>query len=101
MFDLSKFFSRKNTSKNVAKDRLKLVLIHDRANVNPSFLNTIKDEIMQVLRKYMNIGDEALDIHITSTESEDGSRMVPALVANIPIRDVKVNQDDDSKGNIA
>ena len=47
MLDLSKIFTRKKTdTSRIAKDRLKLVLVHDRANVEPDFLETIKDEIM-------------------------------------------------------
>ena len=49
MLDLSRIFGRKSNSKDTAKDRLKLVLVHDRANVSPEFLEQIKDEIMQVI----------------------------------------------------
>ena len=89
MLDLSKIFGRKNRSKDVAKDRLKLVLVHDRVNVSPDFLETIKDEIMQVLAKYMDIADSGLDINITTAQSEDGKSQVPALTANIPIKNMK------------
>lgn len=89
MLDLSKIFVRKNRSKDVAKDRLKLVLVHDRVNVSPDFLETIKDEIMQVLAKYMDIADSGLDINLTTAQSEDGKSQVPALTANIPIKNMK------------
>ena len=89
MLDLSKIFSRKNRSKDTAKDRLKLVLVHDRANVSPEFLEKIKDEIMQVLAKYMDVSDEGLDINITTAQSEDGKSAVPAITANIPIKSLK------------
>ncbi len=89
MLDLSKIFGRRNTSKDVAKDRLKLVLVHDRANVSPDFLETIKDEIMQVLAKYMDVADSGLDIQLTTAQSEDGKSLVPALTANIPIKNMK------------
>ncbi|MDR1392249.1 MAG: cell division topological specificity factor MinE [Clostridiales bacterium] len=93
MFDLSsltsKIFGRKNASKDVAKGRLKLVLIHDKANVNSDLLKIIKSEIMQVLMKYTDATNEDIDIHITSTESEDGEGFVPALTANIPIKNMK------------
>ena len=85
--DFFKFFSKKS-SKDVAKDRLKLVLMGDRG-VPPELLEKIKVEIMQVLEKYLEIQDDALDIQITKTQSEDGERMVPALVANIPIKQMK------------
>ncbi len=89
MLDLSKIFGKKNRSKDVAKDRLKLVLVHDRVNVSPDFLETIKDEIMQVLAKYMDIADSGLDINLTTAQSEDGKSQVPALTANIPIKNMK------------
>ena len=89
MIDLSKIFSRKNRSKDTVKDRLKLVLVHDRANVSPEFLKKIKDEIMQVLAKYVDVSEGELDINITTAQSEDGKSRVPAITANIPIKSIK------------
>ncbi len=90
MMDLFKFFSKKKeTSKDVAKERLKLVLIHDRSNVSPQFLEMVKSEIIKVIQNYMEIDEEALDIQLTKTNSDDGERVVPALVANIPIKGMK------------
>lgn len=89
LLDLSKFFVKSKSSKDVAKERLKLVLIHDRANVSPQFLEMVKGEIIKVISHYMEVDEAALDIQLTRTKSEDGQRMVPALVANIPIRNVK------------
>lgn len=89
LLDLSKLFGKTKTSKDVAKERLKLVLIHDRANVSPQFLEMVKGEIIKVIRNYMDIDEQALDIQMTTTKSEQGNRMVPALVANIPIINVK------------
>lgn len=95
MFDIFKFFQRNNTgnSKDIAKDRLKLVLVHDRANVSPVFLETVKTEIVAVLKKYMDINDDDFDIQLTETKDENGRRIVPALIANIPIKNMK----DDKK----
>ncbi|NLX76779.1 MAG: cell division topological specificity factor MinE [Clostridiaceae bacterium] len=81
--------SRKRTSKDVAKERLKLVLIHDRANVSPQFLEMVKGEIIKVIQNYMEIDEEALDIQLTKTVSEESDSVVPALIANIPIKSVK------------
>jgi cell division topological specificity factor len=89
LLDLAKLFGRSKTSKDVAKERLKLVLIHDRANVSPQFLEMVKGEIIKVIQNYMDIDEGALDIQLTRTKSEDGDNVVPALVANIPIRNVK------------
>ncbi|HOJ12422.1 MAG TPA: cell division topological specificity factor MinE [Clostridiales bacterium] len=88
-FDLFKFFSRPRASKEVAKERLKLVLIHDRANVSPQFLEMIKSEIIKVITNYIDVDEESLDIQLTRTKSDDGESIVPALVANIPIKSLK------------
>ena len=87
--DLLKLFSRTKTSKDVAKERLKLVLVHDRANVSPQFLEMVKGEIIKVISHYMDIEENSLDIQMTRTKSEDGERFVPALIANIPIKNMK------------
>ena len=83
--DIFSFFKKKSGSKDTAKDRLKLILMHDRGDVSPELLENIKNDILEVLRKYVEIDiDQELDLQITQTDSEFGS--VPALVANIPIR---------------
>lgn len=89
MLDIFKFFSKNKNSKEVAKERLKLVLIHDRANVSPQFLEMVKGEIIKVIQNYMDIDEGALDIQLTRAKSDEGNRTVPALIANIPIRNVK------------
>lgn len=89
MLDFSKFFGKPNNSKDVAKDRLKLVLIHDRANVSPQLLEMMKSEIIKVITNYMDIDENALDIQLTRVKSENGEGVVPALVANIPIRNLR------------
>ncbi|HIT90929.1 MAG TPA: cell division topological specificity factor MinE [Candidatus Merdenecus merdavium] len=83
-------FKKKNSS-NIAKDRLKLLLVSDRANCSPEIMELIKNDMIQVIKKYMEIDGEGLDIQITQTVSEDGTSSVPALFANIPIKDMKHN----------
>jgi cell division topological specificity factor len=92
-----KLFKKEENSKNVAKERLKLVLIHDKANVSPQFLEMVKGEIIKVIRKYMEIDEESLDIQLTKTKSDAGDRVVPALVANIPILNVKTTTEIKNK----
>jgi cell division topological specificity factor len=87
LFDF--LFGKKQNSKNVAKERLKLVLIHDRANVSPEFLEMIRNEILQVISNYIDIDYNAFDIQLTKTKSEDGLRFVPALVVNAGIKGLK------------
>lgn len=83
------FKGKKTKSKDDAKNRLQLVLIHDRADMSPEFLETLKGEILQVLLKYVEIDKDEYDIQLTSVSSEDGERQIPALVANIPITKMK------------
>jgi cell division topological specificity factor len=89
VFDIMKLFSRGGSSKDIARDRLKLVLIHDRANVSPQFLEMLKSEIMKVISNYIEIQDDELDIQLTRAKSEEGDGVVPALIANIPIKNMK------------
>lgn len=82
-------FFRKKSSSNVAKDRLKLVLVSDRANCSPEIMEQIKNDIIQVISKYVEIDLNGLDIKIEQTQSEGDNGSVPALFANIPILDMK------------
>jgi cell division topological specificity factor len=92
MFDIKKFFSKQPTSKDVARDRLKLVLVHDRANCSPEFLEMIRGEILEVLQKYVNIDSNLLDIRISNHEKDFEGK--PALIANIPITSMKRGSDN-------
>lgn len=85
---LAEFFKKKSSG-NVAKDRLKLVLVSDRANCSPEIMEQIKNDIINVISKYVEIDVEGLDIKITQTESEGNNGTVPALYANIPIKDIR------------
>ncbi|WP_160678469.1 cell division topological specificity factor MinE [Clostridium sp. C8-1-8] len=85
--DLFKVFSNKPTPKEVAKDRLKLILIHDRGDLSPETLANIKSEILEVLSKYIEIDHDDIDIAITKSGEMDNDS--PALVANIPIKNVR------------
>lgn len=85
---LADFFKKKNSG-DVAKDRLKFVLVSDRANCSPEIMEKIKNDIINVISKYMEIDPEGLDIQLTQTESEGDNGKVPALYANIPIREIR------------
>ena len=85
MFDfISRLFGKEEQkSKNVAKERLRLVLVHDRVSVSPQFLESIKEDLIRVISKYMDIEQDALDVHLTT----EGNSV--ALIANIPVKSVK------------
>lgn len=82
-------FFRKPSSSEIAKDRLKLILVSDRANCSPEIMEMIKNDIIEVISKYMDVDIQGLDIQITETELEGNHGVVPALFANIPIKDMK------------
>ncbi|MCI6499532.1 cell division topological specificity factor MinE [Lachnospiraceae bacterium HCP1S3_C3] len=86
--NLFEIFKKKNSG-NVAKDRLKLLLVSDRANCSPEIMEQIKNDIINVIKKYMEIDCDGLDIQITQTESDTENGSVPALIANIPIKEVR------------
>ncbi len=87
--DLFSFLKRKQNSKDIAKDRLKLVLIHDRANCSTQLLEMLKNDIIKVISNYMEIDEEGLDIQISQTPSDLGDENVPMLCANIPIKNMR------------
>lgn len=93
--DFFSFFKKKDSnSKDLAKDRLKLVLVHDRVNCSSQILEMLKTDIIKVISNYMEIDDDELDIQITQTQSDDQTGTVPVLYANIPIKSMrKANQD--------
>jgi len=92
MFDFSNLFKKSPQSKDIAKERLKLVLINDRTGLSPKLLDELRVEIIKVISKYLEIDEKSLDIQMTNTKSEDGKTVVPALIANIPIKKAKNRQ---------
>lgn len=82
-------FSRKPASKSVAKDRLKLVLIHDRADCSTEILEMMRMDILKVISKYMDFDEEELELKVGTTKSETSDNIVPALYANIPIKNIR------------
>ena len=83
------FRNDESVSKNVAKERLKLVLVHDRTNCSPHFLEMIKGDLLKVISDYIEIEEDGLDIRITKTKRDSDESMIPALIANIPIKKMK------------
>lgn len=70
-------------SKNVAKERLRLVLVHDRADISPQLLQHLKNDIIEVISKYMEIDENELEVNLERSDKQ------VALVANIPVKKVK------------
>ena len=78
-----------NNSKDAAKERLHLVLMQDRANVSADFLELMKQEIIEVIKKYIDVDEREIDVRLTNKENGDGTNGAPALYANIPILNIK------------
>lgn len=105
MFEgITKFFkslgkTEKDTtrSKDAAKERLHLVLMQDRANVSADFLDLMKQEIIEVIKKYIDIDEGAMDVRLTNKQNDDGTTGAPALYANIPIMTIKEEARKEAK----
>ena len=102
MFEnIAKFFKKfgKNKeadSKETAKERLHLVLMQDRANVSADFLELMKQEIIDVIKKYIDVDETSIDVRLTNKTNGDGTTGAPALYANIPIVSIK----DENKNKV-
>lgn len=91
--DLFKFLNKDSQrSKNLAKERLKLVLIHDRSDLSPRLLEMIKGDMIRVVKEYAEVDEEGLDIKLTRMKRESDGMPMSALVANIPIVKVRENE---------
>ncbi|MBU6429856.1 MAG: cell division topological specificity factor MinE [Cyanobacteria bacterium REEB65] len=80
---LERLFSRTDASKDAAKNRLKLVLMHDRAAIPAAVLEQMRAELLAVLSKYVEIDQEALEVNLERSEG------TIALLANVPILRVR------------
>ena len=76
-------------SKETAKERLHLVLMQDRANVSADFLELMKQEIIEVIKKYIDVEEEEIDVRLKNKVTEDGTTGAPFLYANIPVMKIK------------
>lgn len=85
VFDLlQRIFGKDSAcSKDVAKERLRLVLVHDRVNTSPQFMEGLKDDMIKVISNYMDINEKNIEMHFAQTENS------VALVANIPVNNMK------------
>lgn len=72
------------SSKNIAKERLRLVLVHDRSSVSPQLLECLKEDMLKVISNYMEIDRKGTEVSLNSDES------TVALMASIPV--LKINR---------
>jgi len=76
---INKIFSREPSSADQAKDRLRLVLINDRTDLSAATLEDLKDDLLEVLSRYIKIDPKSMSIDIT----QEGRQQ--RLIADIPI----------------
>lgn len=81
-------FGSKPSPKDVAKDRLRLILIHDRGDIPAETVDKIREEILQVLSKYIEIESEDVEIAVTKSDEVAGQG-ASALSCNIPIKGIR------------
>jgi cell division topological specificity factor len=77
---LDRILGRSPSSAQMAKDRMKLVLIHDRIDMNAGDLEKLKDELIEVISRHISIDPEAVRIEM----SQEGREQ--RLIADIPIK---------------
>jgi cell division topological specificity factor len=82
---LSRFFRREETSKTLAKERLRLILMSDRVSLAPDIFDAMKGEMLAVLRRYLEIDERGMDVHFENAERQF------ALLATIPVREVRTH----------
>ena len=73
-------FFRRNKSANSAKERLQLVLIHDRTDMTPAELEALKDDLVKTISRHVDIDPDAVSINV----ARDGRPL--RFVADIPLR---------------
>jgi cell division topological specificity factor len=84
------FGQQGTTSKDIAKERLQVVLVYDRAHIEPGLLDTLKDEIISGISKHIEVDKR----HVQLSVAHDGGRS--RLVADIPLKPLRRNGGDKS-----
>lgn len=72
------------SSKSIAKERLRLVLVHDRASISPQLLEDLKEDMLKVISSYMEIDEKGTEVTLNSDDTS------VALMASIPV--IKINR---------
>ena len=82
---LQRLFGGEKASKELAKDRLKLVLIHDRASLSPAMMDNLRRDLVEVISKYMDFDETTLEVQMAEQDN------MTKLEVNIPVAGVKRN----------
>ncbi|RMG95580.1 MAG: cell division topological specificity factor MinE [Chloroflexi bacterium] len=92
---LSRIFGKKESSGAVAKQRLQMVLIHDRSDISPGLLEQIKDDIIEVIARHLTIDPESVVVNLAQSSRE--SRLVAEIPLQLNGRRQKSSVDSDSE----
>ena len=82
---------KRSSSSSIARERLKLVLIHDRAGTSPSsnVMEMLRKDIIGVISKYFDVEESDFDVEITNSADIQRGSAATQLSANIPIKRIK------------
>ena len=83
---LTKIFRRDESSRSLAKERLRLVLMSDRVALAPETFDLMKGEMLSVLQRYVDVDEHGIDVHFENAERRF------MLYANIPITNIKSSE---------
>ena len=76
-------WNNNSNSRNNAKSRLKLIIAHDRASINPEMMKAMRKEILDVVARYVEVDPEEMELSLSN------DRRMTAITANLPIRQIK------------
>lgn len=82
MWLLDWFRDRRSSGKEIAEQRLRLILAHDRANISPGMLEILKDELIEVISRHLDVDPEKVEVKLTQDQHET------RLIADIPLRTI-------------
>ena len=76
-------WNNNSNSRNQAKNRLQLIIAHDRASINPDMMQAMREEILDVVARYVEVDREEMEFSLSN------DRRLTSLTANLPIRQIK------------
>ncbi len=83
-----RLLGRETRSGQQAKERLQLVLVHDRSNITPAMMDMLKDELITTLERHLAIDREGVEMHLSQTRRES------RLVADIPLKKSRAKREE-------